>query len=309
MSTLRLLSMIRSLRLAHVLQQQQQHQQLSLLRLQAMLHQPICRAQPMIKMAMPLRPLSDWSKTEQNMNEQTGAGTKTTANTSNQQPQQQQPQQQQAGKNERTSGGEASRYDEESRSGPLHHQHRHRHGMRHRHERGGPVISNAFFGDRDLPGFRDSFFDDFFQASRGLNKIFNRLKSGFEPGRDFAFSGEREGKGLSDFMTMSVPVDVKESDSSIDFKFEVPGVKKENINIKVEDGCLCVEGTKERELKEEKDEYSFAERSYGRFERTIQLPDNVNEDSISAQLKDGILSIKLEKTTTQKKGKVVEIQS
>lgn len=76
---------------------------------------------------------------------------------------------------------------------------------------------------------------------------------------------------------------------------EVPGVKKEELDVVLKDNILTIKGESRKEVKEEKKNYHRQEISYGRFMRTVQLPGEVNSQQVEASLKEGILSLKLPK--------------
>jgi len=75
-------------------------------------------------------------------------------------------------------------------------------------------------------------------------------------------------------MNFNPSFDIKENDNEISVNVEVPGVKKENINIELNDGYLIISGDKKIEKKDEKENYYTYERSFGSFERQIRVPKN-----------------------------------
>lgn len=77
---------------------------------------------------------------------------------------------------------------------------------------------------------------------------------------------------------------------------ELPGVDLENIHIDVHDGGMTVRGEKKAEREETGKTYFFSERTYGAFERSFRLPANANADKITANFKDGVLSIVIPKS-------------
>lgn len=87
--------------------------------------------------------------------------------------------------------------------------------------------------------------------------------------------------------------DVDESDEHFLLSFDLPGMKKEDIKIDVQDGHLSLSGERVREF-ESKDGFR-KERSYGKFQRVFTLPDNVRIDNIEAHYEDGVLSLLLPK--------------
>ena len=84
-------------------------------------------------------------------------------------------------------------------------------------------------------------------------------------------------------------------------------MKKEDINIGIENGALTISGERKNKNEEEGRKYHRVETHYGTFERSFQLPDNVDEDSIEATLSDGILQIDINKKEEKVK-KQIEIK-
>jgi HSP20 family protein len=95
-------------------------------------------------------------------------------------------------------------------------------------------------------------------------------------------------------------LDVYEDKENFIVKAELPGMKKENINVSLHDGSLSLSGERKSETKAEDAEVRRAECFYGRFQRTISLPAPVAADKVKAQHKDGILTITLPKTEEAK---------
>jgi len=91
-------------------------------------------------------------------------------------------------------------------------------------------------------------------------------------------------------------LDVFESKDSLTVKAELPGMKKEDIEVTLHDGSLSISGERKSETKHEDAEVYRAERFFGRFQRTVTLPAPVAADKIKAHYKDGVLTITLPKT-------------
>jgi HSP20 family protein len=102
-------------------------------------------------------------------------------------------------------------------------------------------------------------------------------------------------------------LDMHEDKDSIVVKAELPGMKKEDIDISLHDGSLSISGERKGESKFEDAEVYRAERFVGRFQRTIALPAPVAVDKVKAQYKDGVLTITLPKTE-EAKPKQIEVQ-
>lgn len=98
----------------------------------------------------------------------------------------------------------------------------------------------------------------------------------------------------------SPAVDIAETDKEYRLKVELPGIKKEDLKIEVQNGMLCLSGERKVE-KEEKDEtYHRIERAYGSFSRSFSLPENVATDKIEAKCQDGVVNVHLPKTEPKK---------
>jgi HSP20 family protein len=95
-------------------------------------------------------------------------------------------------------------------------------------------------------------------------------------------------------------LDVFENKDNFVVKAELPGMKKEDIEVSLHDGSLSISGERKSETKHEDAEVYRAERFFGRFQRTVTLPTPVAADKVKAQYKDGVLTITLPKTEEAK---------
>jgi HSP20 family protein len=91
-------------------------------------------------------------------------------------------------------------------------------------------------------------------------------------------------------------VDVSEDKDNVIIKAEMPGMKKDDVKISVQDNMLILEGEKKQEKEEKEKNYHRIERSYGSFCRSFQLPTTVKTDKIKASYKEGVLSVTLPKS-------------
>lgn len=96
-------------------------------------------------------------------------------------------------------------------------------------------------------------------------------------------------------------VDVIDQDDHILVRAEVPGVKKEDIEVSLSDSTITICGRTKEEEREEKDEYYYHETKQGEFSRIIVLPDAVDAARASAKMKDGVLKITLPKAERAKR--------
>jgi len=95
-------------------------------------------------------------------------------------------------------------------------------------------------------------------------------------------------------------VDVFEEKDEIVVKAELPGMDKENIEVNLTDHHLTIKGEKKKEEEVKEENYYRAERSYGSFLRTLELPKDVHADKVKASFKNGILEVRLPKTEEAK---------
>jgi HSP20 family protein len=120
-----------------------------------------------------------------------------------------------------------------------------------------------------------------------LNSIFNDFA---RPAGDSSQASETLATG-----NFVPAMDVYEDAQKLVFKLEVPGVRREDIDIRVEGRVLTVRGERRLENEEKEQNFHRIERSYGSFVRSFTLPASVDTEGISAQSADGVLSISLAK--------------
>ena len=102
------------------------------------------------------------------------------------------------------------------------------------------------------------------------------------------------GRGLTK-QAFQVAVDIREEDDAFFVDAEVPGLAAEDVHIDVEKNVLTIRGERKVEKEEIEDTYRRVERQYGSFTRSFTLPETVDADSISADLNNGVLALRLPK--------------
>jgi HSP20 family molecular chaperone IbpA len=113
----------------------------------------------------------------------------------------------------------------------------------------------------------------------------------FEP-RLFGPRWPKEFGWGEEFETGFVPdMEVFEKNNLLTVRLDAPGLKKEELTVHVAEGVLTVEGERKHETEEEKNHWYRRERTYGRFYRTVPLPEGVDPKEVKATFTDGVLEV------------------
>jgi HSP20 family protein len=121
----------------------------------------------------------------------------------------------------------------------------------------------------------------------------------FEKMFDDFFGMDRRRMDLQNF-DWTPRVNVEELEDKFEITAEVPGMKKDEIDIEVRDNILTIKGERKFEKEEKEANYHICERSYGTFQRAFTLPENVKTDDIEAEYKDGVLRLGIPKIEPEK---------
>ncbi len=104
-------------------------------------------------------------------------------------------------------------------------------------------------------------------------------------------------------------VDIQEQKDKYIVQAEIPGMKKDEIEVEYRDGYLTILGEKKFEHEEKKKDFHRIERSYGSFHRTFEIPEEINEEEVKGEYKNGVLSITLPmKNPEKRRVKKIEIE-
>jgi len=138
---------------------------------------------------------------------------------------------------------------------------------------------------------------DIFTAMRDeMDRLFERFEHGW-PRLPSLIS---RGMGRE---VMLPEVDIHENEKQITVEVDLPGVDEKDVSVTMANGVLTIKGEKKSEREEKKENYYMAERSYGSFERSLTLPETIDEDKIDAQFDKGVL-----KVTAQKRPEAVKAE-
>ena len=126
-----------------------------------------------------------------------------------------------------------------------------------------------------------------------------------EIGRLFWGLGHRRSDSDLDTSISFVPsVDIAEDNEAMTVHAELPGLKKEDVKIKIREGVLTLSGEKKFKEEKKKDKYYCVETQYGTFARSFTLPKSVDPDKIEASMKDGILHLRIPKKPEAKEREI-----
>lgn len=137
-----------------------------------------------------------------------------------------------------------------------------------------------------------------------MEQMQNRLASMWSLDPLRANGGKEESLAIADW---SPRVDIVEDEKEILVKAELPEMKKEDVKVEVDQGVLMVSGERKMEKEEKNKKYHRVEREYGSFMRSFTLPAEVIADKVTADFKDGVLTVHLPKDA-KAGAKTVEIK-
>ena len=120
----------------------------------------------------------------------------------------------------------------------------------------------------------------------------------------FGLGWPRRFRAFEDPGTRAPAVEIFEEKDDVVVKAELPGMKKEDLDLNISENLLTIKGEKKKEEEVKEKGYYYSERSYGSFTRTVELPKEVQTDKVRASFKDGVLEIRVPKTEEAKRKEV-----
>ena len=133
-----------------------------------------------------------------------------------------------------------------------------------------------------------------------IDTMRHRVQSIFD---DFFPTYTTEGNGLT-LRDWQPQVDIYEEDNTFVIKAALPGVEKDNISVDLNGRVLTIRGERSENKEIKEDNYYRKETAYGRFQRSFTLPDEVDEKTIKADYKDGILTVSVPKPVEHRPKKI-----
>jgi HSP20 family protein len=131
-------------------------------------------------------------------------------------------------------------------------------------------------------------FTELERVQREMNRLFNDTTGGL---------AKNESASLSRW---TPAVDIFEAEDEIRLTAELPGMRRDDVRVDVEDRLLTISGERRLENEDKQDDYTRIERVYGQFSRSFNLPSTVDVDKISAEMEDGVLRVHMPKREESK---------
>src|ERR1700733_3216786 len=129
---------------------------------------------------------------------------------------------------------------------------------------------------------------------RDVVPLQNRMNSLFQ---DFSRNGENESVTASGFVP---PVDIYEDEHKLVLKIEIPGMRQQDLDVRMENNTLTVKGERSFQSEGKEENFHRVERRYGSFYRSFTVPNTINPESIKADYYAGGLRVELEKKAESK---------
>ena len=155
------------------------------------------------------------------------------------------------------------------------------------------------YGGRSLSPFGR---DPFFNFRREMDRLFDDFFAPAE-GRSFLAG---EGAALS---AVNPSIDLNETEKAFELTAELPGLEQKDVELTLRDNAIVISGEKRKERNEGDGGRRWSERSFGRFQRVIPLPEEVDAEKVEAKFKNGVLKVTLPKNPkAQDKTRKIEIR-
>jgi HSP20 family protein len=138
------------------------------------------------------------------------------------------------------------------------------------------------------PSVRGRSADPFSALRDEMDRMLGRFEQGW-PRWPVALGRALEGG------SMWPELDVHDDADRLTVEVDLPGVDEKDVELTLTDGLLTIKGEKKSQREEKKNNYYVSERSYGSFERSIRLPDTIDESTLEARFDNGVLSILAQK--------------
>ncbi len=161
-----------------------------------------------------------------------------------------------------------------------------------------------------LHQLKEGFNDAWDHLVDGWQRLYRRAAGAmtrFTPGRktgELATTGDSQALALRNVGWGVLAAEVFDDDDRVVVRLEAPGMKKGDFDLQVMDDYLVVRGEKQMEWERDEGDYHITECAYGRFERAVPLPAEVDADKAKASYRKGILRVDLPKTVASRRNRI-----
>jgi HSP20 family protein len=183
----------------------------------------------------------------------------------------------------------------------------------------GRDMRQGYGGGRNMPAARGAYEPSLFGGAGGgpfalmrrisdeMDRMFESFGMGGPLSRDFGQGGMLGGG--SDLRTLWSPhIEVCERGGKLLIQADLPGIRKEDVNVQVEQDAVILQGERKHETERDERGYYHSERSYGSFYRVIPLPEGVDTEQAKASFRDGVLEIELPAPQQRERGRRLTIE-
>ncbi|KAJ3760139.1 HSP20-like chaperone [Lentinula raphanica] len=141
------------------------------------------------------------------------------------------------------------------------------------------------------------FYEPFYNVDRVFDRLF-----------DTAFP-QNGGASYGSTSTIKPKMDLHEdsSNNTVTATFELPGLRKEDVNVDIHDGRLTISGETKSSSEHQEEGFAIRERKSGKFSRMLRLPRGVKEEEIKASMADGVLTVTFPKTAAETQPKKISV--
>jgi HSP20 family protein len=143
------------------------------------------------------------------------------------------------------------------------------------------------------------------QMGDEMDRLFSEFLNFGSLGRGRQSLGRSAPTGLATWMPQ---IEIFERGDQLVVRADLPGMKREDLQIEVQDGALVLQGERRSEHEENREGLYRSERSYGSFYRAIPLPEGVNPDDVHGNFKEGVLEVHMPLPKRQSRGRRIELQ-
>lgn len=169
--------------------------------------------------------------------------------------------------------------------------------QRRQQQQGGSTQTALSQRQQSTPGLITSPFSFMRRFGEGMEQLF----------ADFGVGGLMP-RGFNELADWAPQIEMFERDNQLVIRADLPGLKKDDVQIELRDDSVVIQGERQDERREEREGFYSTERTYGRFYREIPLPEGADTDRATATFRDGVLEIAIPREEGETRGRQLEIQ-